>query len=85
MEQQDLFDEHNKIAEESEKLDRAFYTIFHSPEGKIVLNDLLNQFYRRTSLTDDANPNMVLVNEGKRVVILYILARLESISKQPEE
>ena len=71
--------------EEKEKLPKAYYSAFHSAEGQIVLNDLLNQFYRGTSLDEEASPNKVLVKEGSRYTIIYILSQLEKISKKAED
>jgi hypothetical protein len=73
------------IEEKEEELNKKFYSTFHSAEGQVVLKDLLSQFYRGTSLTEDADPNKILINEGKRFVIIYILSRMETISKQQED
>ena len=41
----------------------------------MVLNDLRNLFERRTSLSE--NPSVTQGTEGKRFVILHILAQME--------
>ena len=69
--------------EATEKLAKAYYSTFHSVEGQVVLEDLLNKFYRATSLSPDSNTT--IANEGKRFVVIYLLAQMESVSKQPEE
>lgn len=80
------FEKEERLRKENEeRLNRAYYSTFHSLEGQVVLKDLLNSFYRNTSLNEEANPNKVLVMEGKRMVTIYILSRIESISKQPED
>jgi hypothetical protein len=86
------YDELNEIEKEEldkkekdEQLSKAYYSTFHSPEGQIVLNDLLNRYYRRTSLTEPCDPNTVLVSEGSRYVVLQILARMELIGGKQED
>lgn len=71
--------------EKAERLIKAYYSTFHSAEGQLVLKDLLSKFYRVTSLSEDADPHKVLVNEGKRFVILHILSNIEIISGTPED
>lgn len=68
---------------EEEKLVRAYFSTFNSVEGIIVLNDLMNSFYRATSVSLDCDPNQALFNEGKRFVIIYILSKIETLSKKP--
>lgn len=86
------YEELNEIEKEElirkevdEKLNKAYYSTFHSPEGQIVLNDLLNSYYRTSALPDSFDPNVLLVNEGSRYVIIKILARMESISGKQED
>jgi hypothetical protein len=45
--------------------------------GEIVLWDLAQQFWERTSMDKDANPNKCIFNEGKRFVVLYIRSQIE--------
>lgn len=70
--------------EAEDKLNKSYYTCFHSPEGQIVLKDLLNNYYKRT-LVGDNRSNEILLKVGMREVIIYILARMESVSKQAED
>ena len=64
-----------QLEEREKRLLQAYKQVFESPNGKAVLEDLKNVFYNRTSL--DENPNVVVANEGKRFVVLYILARMD--------
>lgn len=58
------------------RLLQSYKLVFESESGKAVLKDLKNAFkYYGTSLND--NPNIVMANEGKRFVVLYILSKLE--------
>lgn len=77
--------EQRELKEAEEKLNRAYYSTFHSAEGQVVLQDLMNSFYRRTSLSDDSNPNSTLINEGKRFVVISILTRMEMVSGKAED
>ena len=64
----------------------CYYRCFNSPEGEVVLNDLKNCFYNKTSLDEDASPHKVLVQEGKRFVVIYILSQIEEyIQRQKEQ
>jgi hypothetical protein len=74
-----------EIDEKAEKLNRAFYSTFHSMEGRVVLKYLLDSYYRRTSLVESADSNKTLINEGKRFVVIDILNHMEQISKSPED
>lgn len=74
-----------KQKEEQERLCKAYFSTFHSMEGQIVLKNLLNLFYRNTSLNPDGNPNFTLINEGKRFVVIHILSMMEVVSNQPED
>lgn len=74
-----------KNKEIEDRLNKAYFSAFHSPEGQIVLKDLMDSFYRNTSLSHDADPNKILINEGKRFVVIHILNRMEQISGKPED
>jgi hypothetical protein len=75
-----------------EELCELYHICFKGMSGEAVLNDLMNVFYNVTSLDDDANPNKVLVQEGKRFVVIYILSMIEEFElneaekmRQPED
>lgn len=51
-----------------------YRTVFSTVEGKRVLNDLLMKHWLfGSTVTEDANPNVMLVREGERNVILEIM------------
>jgi len=61
---------------EYEKLD-AYKKIFNTPEGEIVLKDLVS-ICGVTISSVDADANMTFYNEGKRFVGMHILRTLET-------
>ena len=63
----------------------CYYLCFNSPEGEVVLNDLKNCFYNMTSLDEEASPHKVLVQEGKRFVVIHILAKIEEYIERKKE
>lgn len=67
--------EMEKAERERLELARAYNRLFTGIDGSMVLNDLRNLFERRTSLSE--NPSVTQGNEGKRFVILHILAQME--------
>ena len=78
-----MTEEEEKEAEE--KLNKCYYTTFHSPEGQVVLKHLLDQYYRKSFMDGRYSSNELFANEGARHVMIEILARIESVSKQPED
>lgn len=51
--------------------------LFKSPKGKEVLHDLLARNFVLQSTYSSKDPQQVIYNEGKRAVVLEILAMLE--------
>ena len=64
-----------RAARDSADLACAYNRVFTGIDGEMVLRDLRNLFHERTSL--DKDPNVTQANEGKRFVVLYILAKME--------
>lgn len=62
--------------------------LFNSPEGKVVLLDLMRVHYMITS-TFDSDPALAAMREGERNVVLRILAMMKvdtaELFKQIEE
>lgn len=75
LEPQDRIPPLEEIDEGQRRLLQAYKSMFESDSGKAVLADLKAAFYERTSLHE--NVNLVVANEGKRFVVLYILSKLE--------
>lgn len=71
--------------EKEEKLNKAYYTTFHTPEGQIVLNHLLGLYYRKTFIDERYNTNELFSKEGARHVVIEILTRMEMVSNKPED
>lgn len=64
--------------DEYDKLLKAFYTCFRDTDaGVVVLRDLESKFYRRTFITNPIDANAILINEGSREVVVYILSKIE--------
>ena len=60
--------------------DHIYSRTFSGSDGEAVLDDLTKRFLSRTSVAKVdgvVDPNMTLVNEGAREVVLYILKRIE--------
>ena len=57
---------------------QAFNNVFvGNPNGEIVLEYLKNSYYERTSLNEAGSEYKTIANEGKRFVVLDILAKIE--------
>ena len=78
-EQPELTPEMRRAQEKAERerieMARAYGRLFTGIDGQTVLNDLRNLFEKRTSLSE--NPSVTQANEGKRFVILHIVAQME--------
>jgi hypothetical protein len=60
--------------------DHIYSETFRGINGEKVLEDLQKRFLNRTSVAKVegvVDPNMTLVNEGAREVVLYIMKRIE--------
>ena len=60
------------------KLDlvKNYRYVFNTPEGKAVLSDLMNQGFVLKPTHDPKSSEAGLKNEGKRELVLYIMAQL---------
>lgn len=58
----------------NDSLQRAYNMVFRSPDGQIVLADLIAHCFGRRSTFDPQNPNALSLahNEGRRDVLLRI-------------
>lgn len=64
----------------TEKERRVLYRrVFTSPEGETVLEDLRTQFYKRSGLTPDNDPNGALACAAQRAMFLYIEGQVEEV------
>jgi len=63
----------------------AYKTVFDTEHGKMILDDLANQFCFIGPTFDPAvdRPEVALVNEGGRNVILYILGMVRDENRNP--
>ena len=56
---------------------QSYKTVFSGPDGKDVLDDLLNHCHFKQS-TYNGDANDTFFNEGERAVALYILTKLNT-------
>ena len=57
---------------------KAYYTVFRQYDfGVLVLNDLLDKFYKTTFCGRETNADSILLNVGGREVLVYILSQIE--------
>lgn len=64
---------------------KAFFSTFRDAEaGRIVLNDLMDKFYKKTFIPDTIpiDPYAIILNEGARSVVIYILSRIEEFEER---
>lgn len=54
----------------------SFFNLFNTPDGKVVLDELKEQFVDRTSIVP-GDPYATHANEGAREVILFINQMME--------
>lgn len=69
-------DDQQKHADQARKVYSAYKTVFNSDEGKIVLEDLCKNNFMISS-TIDKTPELTYRNEGKRELLLQIIATAE--------
>ena len=62
----------------AKQIQHAYAAMSRSDYGEIVLWDLAEQFWERSSVPKDADPNQTLFNEGRRFVIGYIRAQIRA-------
>jgi hypothetical protein len=61
----------------AKQIQAAYASMSRTDYGEIVLWDLAQQFWERTSVPPDGNANLTNFNEGKRFVVLYIRSQIE--------
>lgn len=69
----------NRVQRKSVRHVQAFKAVFESPQGKLVLAQLMSKFHMISptySLGKDVNPYDLALQEGQRSVVLYILSTL---------
>jgi phosphohistidine phosphatase SixA len=76
-EQTSMMVESANAARDHERLCSAYLRTFTSLDGELVLRHLRNNFFECTSLFPDADPHKTLIAEGKRFVVITILALME--------
>lgn len=57
------------------EIDRAYAAVFMTPEGQLVLQDLLDGIYCQVSYTSD--PIALATDNGKRQIVHHILERID--------
>lgn len=63
---------------DEETRQKAYYTLFRDTDyGVMVLNDLLDKFYKPTFLSAVTSTESILLNAGGREVIVYVLSQIE--------
>ncbi len=65
------------IVENEERINEAYSRLFATMHGQIVMKDLMENFYRRSSICP-GDPYQTHANEGAREVILYIEEKLNA-------
>ncbi len=70
-----------KRTAEVDKNNRLFLSVFDSPDGKIILTDMLDKYYKYTSFTP-GEPETTAFKEGQRSVVIYIMDRISRAEKK---
>ncbi len=70
-----------KRTAEVDKNNRLFLSVFDSPDGKIILTDMLDKYYKYTSFVQ-GEPETTAFKEGQRSVVIYLLSRIERAEKK---
>ena len=67
-----------EMKEKASKLLRAYHSVFNTPDGELVLNDLMSRnHFKTSSFNPEQRPMTTIYNEGARSVILQILNELK--------
>jgi hypothetical protein len=66
-----------RFEEELRRLKEAYLRCFTTADGELVLKHLKLEYYECTMLSEPINAKALLVKEGKRNVVLQILAFME--------
>lgn len=62
-------------------IDAAYRRVFNSPDGKLILQDLMEQ-HSITGTTFDPNPQVSALKEGERNVVLRVMSILDMSSEK---
>lgn len=73
------------VAKKSAARMSAYQNVFNSPEGQIVLEDLMKVHHIMGTTFDDSNVRKTIFREGERNVVLRILAILKMDVKAIQE
>jgi hypothetical protein len=80
-----VIDERQRKADERkaqvDKNNQLYARVFKSPNGKQVLADVTDKFYKYTSYTA-GDSHATAFKEGQRSVVIYFLERLERAEKK---
>ncbi len=76
---------HDKLLTlDEERVAKLYQTVFGSGEGQLVLEDLRNRCFVKTSTFEGFEP-ISLINEGKRTVVLHIETQINYEPVDPEK
>lgn len=70
-----------QLSEQAAETLKAYRTFLSTPEGELVLSDLMKSCFYSTSTISD-NPHITSFNEGQRAVILRII---QTANLSPEQ
>lgn len=62
-------------------MDSAYKRVFNTPDGRLILQDLIEQHGVLHSVFDQ-NPNLMALREGERNVVLRILSLIDCSSSE---
>ena len=62
-------------------MDSAYKRVFNTPDGRLILQDLIEQHGVIHSVFDQ-NPNLMALREGERNVVLRILSLIDCSSNE---
>ncbi len=63
------------------KYDELYRSVYRSPDGSQLLNDLVDRFYKHTSHTP-GDSHATAFKEGQRSDVIYILDRIARAEKK---
>jgi hypothetical protein len=67
-----------KLGRKQSDLVKAYRTVFNTPEGQLVLYNLMNEGYMLKPTHDPKSSEGGLKNEGKRELVLHILHKIKT-------
>ena len=68
-----------KISEE--QIQKAYQNVFGTDTGKLVYNDLCYRCFKYTTTAGLTHRDQILINEGRRQVLLHIESKLKPENK----